>query len=189
MNDVVPRVLTNASKLQFLVNLAASITIPGDFAECGVYQGGTLINLARARPNRTVYGFDTFDGLPQSHWSRGEIHDPGEFCSNLEFVRKVVKPYPNIILKPGLFPDSASAVDVTNRKFALVYLDFDFYLSTIQAIRWFRPRMPYGAVMVFDDFNWPFCPGVRRAILEEGMIVEEPVAHLAVWIKSEEAKL
>lgn len=179
-----PKTLTNTSKLSFLVNLAASLTVPGDFAECGVYEGGTLLNLARARPNRKIYGFDTFTGLPASKWANGEPHKPEEFQTSFAKVRERCMAYPNIELVQGVFPESAAARKFKN-KFAFVYLDFDFYQSTLEAIRWFRKRMPDGGVIVFDDYDWPFCPGVKRAILEEGLVVEEPVTNLAVWIKSE----
>ena len=84
----------------------------------------------------------------------------------------------NVILKRGLFPETTAGLEA--RRFAFVYVDFDYYISTRDAIALFAPRINPGGVMVFDDYEWPQCPGVAEAIEQIGLEVEVPVPYLAV---------
>ena len=54
-------------------------------------------------------------------------------------------------------------VDIT---YSLVHLDADLYISTRDAIIYFYPRLNPGAVCIFDDYKWPKCEGVQKAIEE-----------------------
>jgi hypothetical protein len=165
-------------KQAHIAKLAASLPA-GAFAECGVYRGGILKMLATAHPGRTVYGFDTFAGLPAEMWGTDELHSVGDFDdTSLRFVRAATADSPNIRLVQGVFPDSAVYV---KDRFALVHLDFDFYESTRAALEWFLPRMVAGGVIVFDDYEWEYCPGVKRAIDEVGLAVDVSVKYQAVY--------
>jgi len=164
--------LVAGPKLDVILRLVGELTgVPGAMAECGVYQGGALKALADACPDRTVYGFDTFEGLPAEAWTEGEIHGVGDFRdTSVEAVSAGLADNPNVRLMPGLFPSTAR--DLEGERFALVHLDFDFYASTRDAIAWFLPRLSPGGVLVFDDVDWKHCPGVRRAVDEAGLAIE-----------------
>ena len=164
--------LVAGPKLDVILRTAAELAdVPGAFAECGVYQGGSLAALAEANPQRTVYGFDTFEGLPPEAWAEGEPHGVGDFGdTSLDAVKVAVRHLSNVDLRPGLFPTSAAGLE--SERFALLHLDCDYFESTRAALEWFTPRMSRGAVIVFDDVDWPHCPGVRRAIEEFGLDIE-----------------
>ena len=49
---------------------------------------------------------------------------------------------------------------------SLLHLDFDIYEPTMAALDHFVPRMPKGAVIVFDELNHPAWPGETRAVAE-----------------------
>lgn len=166
-------------KQKHIAKLARSVPA-GAFAECGVYRGGVLKMLANAHRDRMVYGFDTFEGLPDAMWVDGEPHNAGEFDdTSLRYVQAEVADCHNVVLVQGMFPDSAA--DLTSTKFALVHIDFDFYESTKAAIDWFLPRMSPGGVIVFDDYEWEMCPCVKRAIDEADLSVSRPVQYQAVY--------
>lgn len=168
-----------ASLLRVLTDV---ISVPGAAAECGVYKGGTLATIALARPFSTVYGFDTFTGLPADKWDASEPHKPGDFAdTTLDAVRAVVRNLPNVVLVEGIFPKSTEACHAHSHTFAFVHLDFDYYESTRAALAWFLPRMSPGGAIVFDDYGWKHCPGVRRAIEEFGLKVTTPAPFQAVW--------
>jgi O-methyltransferase len=155
-------------KIDALLKVAAQVVaddVPGAVAEVGVYKGGVLRELSRTFPDRTVYGYDTFAGMPAEHWQEGEAVLPGSFDSTLVEVREVVDDCPNVVLRPGLFPATGDDVE-----FAFVHLDVDMYLSTRHALEWLLPRMALGGVIVLDDWDWPECPGVRRAVEDLGLI-------------------
>jgi O-methyltransferase len=105
---------------------------------------------------------DTFTGLPAEQWNSGEVHKPYEFNdTSIESVTAFVNSS-NVYLFNGLFPDSGKFAE--DYKFSFVHLDVDFYESTKACLDWFLPRMNKGGVIVLDDYDWPNCPGVKKAL-------------------------
>lgn len=171
--------LIAGAKMQGLLEeLRAVEGVPGAVVECGVYQGGSLAAMAQAFPARIFYGFDTFEGLPRAMWREGEPHSVGDFGdTSLEAVRAALAHLDNVRLMPGLFPASASLL---LGPVALAHVDFDFEDSTRAAIDWLLPRMSPGGAIVFDDYDWKHCPGVRAAIEAAGLAVTVVTEHQAV---------
>jgi MoxR-like ATPase len=50
---------------------------------------------------------------------------------------------------------------------SLLYLDFDIYKPTKEALKLFLPRMPHGSVLVLDEINNSRWPGETAALMEE----------------------
>lgn len=152
----------------------------GDVVECGVYQGGTLHGMAQAAPHRRFIGFDTFLGLPSEMWGQDEIHKIGDFAdTRFAAVSDLVKGY-DVELIRGLFPESAKNVHTSG--IALAHVDFDFYASTVEAILWLLPRMVKGGVILFDDYDWKNCPGVRKAIEDCHLPVKGTVKYQVKYV-------
>jgi O-methyltransferase len=164
-----------------LAELRAVRDVPGVVVELGVYQGGSLAAMADAWPDRVFYGFDTFKGMPAEGWRDGEPHGIGDFGdTSFSAVRRALKTHPNVVLVKGLFPASVppgcDAVSI-----ALAHVDMDWFTSTRDAIAWLLPRMSPGGSIVFDDYDWKHCPGVRQAIGAAGLEVEVTTPHQAVY--------
>jgi hypothetical protein len=167
------------------------LEIPGAVAECGVFMGQGLMTWAKLssllEPNhhtRRVIGFDTFDGFPSiaeadRKSSRADIINPGALKgSSLENVREAVRVYdmkrpiphcPKVELISG---DMATAIpryvaDNPHLVVALLNLDADLYTPTKIALEHFVPRMPKGAIIVFDELYDAGHPGETRAVIEE----------------------
>lgn len=173
------RCLIKGPKLSRLLNELEDAP-KGDVVELGVYCGGSLIALAETAPDRLCFGFDTFTGLPEEAWSEGEPHGVGDFGdTSFEAVQAATSGLGNVILIQGLFPESTSGW--IGSPIALAHVDFDFYESTKAAINWLLPRMVKGGVIVFDDYDWEHCPGVRKAIEEAGLIVENVGHNQAIY--------
>lgn len=152
--------LPPAAQRVLVEQLQAVDGVAGDFAELGVYRGGSAQLMAEAGPDRTVYLFDTFSGAPY----RDEFHKPGDFTdTSLGCVLGIMRDYPNVRVCAGLFPDSAMSVTA---RFAFVHLDADLYLSTLDGLQWFFPRMEIGGIILIDDYGRDTCPGVERAVGE-----------------------
>ena len=149
-----------------MVALAKKAPEGGYFAEVGVYKGGSLRHLATSFPNKSILGFDTFEGLPKEQWTNIEIHKPGEFSdTSFEAVSEFLKDCcNNVSLVQGIFPDSADPMRDLN--FSFVHIDTDFYLSVKACLDWFWPRLLTGGIIVLDDYLWPACPGVKQALDE-----------------------
>lgn len=148
----------------------------GIIVEVGVYKGGSLKLLTELFPERKVYGFDTFEGLPKEQWNKAEHHSPGDFNdTSLSEVQKFV---PSAILTKGLFPDT----DPGLKNVALMHIDTDFYLSVKACIEWVLPRLVKGGIVVFDDYGWGNCLGVQRAIDEANLPVVLTANFQATYI-------
>ena len=63
-------------------------------------------------------------------------------------------------LKPG---KSYTVEQIENSKFSFVHMDVDLYKSTIDALRYFFPRMINGGIILIHDFH---TDGIKKAIKE-----------------------
>jgi len=160
--------LITKDRLDELVAYAKKAPEGGYFAEVGVYKGGSLKLLAMSFPERKILGFDTFEGLPSAQWSTIEPHKAGDFSdTSKEAVSELLGDFnKNVELIKGLFPGSAESVK--DYKFSFVHVDTDFYLGVKACIEWFWPRLLPGGIIVFDDYEWMACPGVKKALDESG---------------------
>lgn len=153
-------------KLIFIEQISNYIlknNIRGEIVEAGVFKGGCSKLLASKFPDRSVYLFDTFTGMKEDD-EFGE-HRIGDFSNtSLSSVKQYLKNYSNCIFRPGWFPNTASGLE--HVKFAMVHADMDLYQSTKSIIEFFWPRITTGGVIVFDDYEFRKCPGVKKAIEE-----------------------
>lgn len=163
--EIKPRTLVGKPRclwLWRLVKFAAKNR--GDIAEIGVYKGGTARLLARSCPQKTVYLFDTFSGMPDVD-PEIDAHRAGEFAdTSLESVQDFLKDAPNVSFRQGFFPDTAAGLE--DHVFCFVNIDVDIYSSTKSCLEFFYPRMVPGGVISFDDYKWKKCAGVKKAIDE-----------------------
>jgi len=125
--------------------------IPGDLAEVGVWRGDCAEFIHLFAPEKRMYLFDTFKGFPvqqneaDNEFSR-EFLDTSE-----EVVRKRFEKVPNIIIKAGIFPGTAS--DLSENLFSFVSLDCDLYEPILEGWRFFYPRMSAGGYIFLHDHN------------------------------------
>jgi hypothetical protein len=182
------KTLITEDRLKEIVRLAKTTPEEGIVVELGVYKGGSLLYLAeQLSADRSVIGFDTFEGLPKEHWNTEEIHTPGDFndtswlgvCDYLLLENKRT----NILLIEGLFPESAKFIDNEDVPVSFVHVDFDFYEGAKAAIEFFKDKMVRGGVMVFDDYEWPNCPGVKKALDESNLIYQPTEAKYQAYIQ------
>jgi len=138
--------------------------LEGDTAECGVYRGASssLILAANARdaPERVHHMFDSFAGLSTPTAADGDFWSAGDLGADMDLVERELGPgkyrlYSGWI--PGRFDE------VSNRAFCFVHVDVDLYEPTIEALRFFYPRLATGGVLVCDDYGSTRCPGATRA--------------------------
>jgi len=123
----------------------------GLFLEFGVATGNTLAEIASTVPKgKTVFGFDSFDGLPED-WS-GHV-ETGE-----AFKQKELPTVPaNVKLIPGLFNETLPTFTLENREpISFVHIDCDLYSSTATILKNIGSRFQSGTMILFDEyFNYP----------------------------------
>jgi hypothetical protein len=195
VEQVLPRTLTSVPRLQALVDAVRYCVdreIPGAFAECGVWLGGSveamLLTLLDAGVNdREVYLYDTFEGMtePTEHdtsqfdppaldsWRDAEnqdarvydeFFDPTKF--NVEVVRDalVATGYPEERLHFVKGSVEETIPSTAPDSLALLRLDTDWYESTRHELEHLYPLISPRGVLIIDDYgHWEGC---RRAVDE-----------------------
>ncbi|MEX0694405.1 MAG: TylF/MycF/NovP-related O-methyltransferase [Rhodospirillales bacterium] len=157
-------------RLYFLLSNLEALTkdgVPGAFAELGVYKGTTARIMQIVAPDRELFLFDTFDGLPEQHVVVDPVSNEmsGSYAESLEEVRRLIGDADNIHYCAGIFPETAELVP-PETSFALVHLDCDLYAPTKAALEFFYPRMNAGALLVLHDYHSGCWPGVTNAVNE-----------------------
>lgn len=125
----------------------------GYLLEFGVYKGKTLTQLCRYWPDRTVYGFDSFLGLPEDWFIDGESGIKIR-ANKFDLTNAGPIDYPaNSVLVRGWYDQSlvpwlAKHPD----NCAFVHVDCDVYSSTKTVLTLLNPRIVPGTVIAFDEF-------------------------------------
>jgi O-methyltransferase len=163
-----PYTLLSEDRLGLLYQFALQTrSVAGDVAEVGVYKGGTAFLIASAlkETDKQLHLFDTFSGLPETD-PVADLHRHGDFSDTcLADVRQLLKPFPGCRFYPGLFPETVPA-GWEEKSFSFVHIDVDIYQSALDCCTFFFPRLSPGGCIVFDDYGFVSCPGIRRALDE-----------------------
>jgi len=137
---------TGRDVLEFALSRA---TTPGHFLEFGVYRGGSIRFIASRKPDQTIHGFDSFEGLPAAwcDWDAGSLNARGR-------VPKVPR---NVTLHPGWFDQTAAKWAADNPgPVSFLHIDCDVYSSTKDVFDAIGARLMAGSVIVFDEyFGYP----------------------------------
>lgn len=163
-----PYTIVTIDRCHILWTLAAhAMNAPGDFWECGVYQGGTARLLAESikanHSDKQLHLFDTFAGMPPT--GPNDFHANGDFSdTSIDSVRHNVGYASFAYFHQGRIPDTFNSED--NRSISFAHIDVDIYQSILDCCHHIYPRLSPGAVMVFDDYGFPSCPGARKAVDE-----------------------
>ncbi|MBT8376692.1 MAG: class I SAM-dependent methyltransferase [Bacteroidia bacterium] len=126
------------------------VTLKGLHLEFGVFSGETINHVAKKCPNTTIYGFDSFEGLPEA-WRDG--YKPGHFNTK----HKLPKVNKNVVLIKGWFEDTLKPfVKEYKEPVAFLHIDCDLYSSTKTIFTLLKDRIIKNTVIVFDEyFNYP----------------------------------
>jgi hypothetical protein len=123
--------------------------------EFGVATGGT-INYISKFTNNNIYGFDSFNGLPEK-WRDG--FEKGTFNQNgkLPIVNE------NVILVKGLFENTLSDfIKSKNKKVSFIHMDADLYSSTKYILNTLKNYIDNECIIVFDELiNYPGFDGEK----------------------------
>jgi O-methyltransferase len=149
-----------------------SLNRDGDFAECGVYKGGSahLISLliSKSEKYKLFHLFDTFSGMPETSIPSRDYHAPGDFSdTSLDAVKARLADFKSFCnFYPGLIPDTFRQIQNT-QQFSFVHIDVDIFQSVLDCCKWFWPRMSSGGVIVFDDYGfYPYRRAAKAAVDE-----------------------
>lgn len=111
-----------------------------------------------AAPERPIWMFDSFEGLPEST-EKDQNNHPGRFVAKFEEIMWMLGP-----VYPGWVPETFKGFE--NTRIALAHIDLDLYQSTKDALAFIGPRIVSGGVIVVDDYGSEGWNGVSKAVDE-----------------------
>lgn len=136
--------------------------LPGFILECGSYRGGTAMAMAAACPNKVVYAYDTFAGMPEV--TIHDQHKQGDFGgTDFEEIKKATSICPNLVLVRGKFEDT---IPHWRGPIAALFLDCDLYQSYQICLQHLWPQVVPGGVVILEDYGVVDCQGATKAIDE-----------------------
>ena len=142
--------------------------LPGDFAEAGVYRGGTAYLIANNLRQTGIRGrkfhlFDTFVGMPESADSDPSNLSEGDFGdTSLAEVKEFLGNFKFVAYHQGRIPATFSKLK--KNRFSFVHIDVDLYDSTVDCLDFFYRRMVRGGIIIFDNYGYPnFVASERQA--------------------------
>lgn len=153
-------------------------SIAGSLAECGVYKGSLSKVIHTMLPERRLFLFDTFQGFdPRDSDTQG---DKRFADTSVRDVISCVGNDPNVIIRKGFFPETASGLEET---FAFVMIDFDKYEPTLAALKVFYPLMNSGGFIFVHDYSSPESNWACSRALDEFLLdkPEKPILIPDAW--------
>jgi hypothetical protein len=150
------------SKTELLTKAFQCADVSGDRLVCefGVWRGDTINHIAKMT-TKNIYGFDSFEGLPERWWG---VFDQGHFA-----VAKLPKVGKNVSLIKGWFNKTLPVFLEQHRGLiGFLHIDSDLYSSAKTIFELLEPKLRPGAVIVFDEyFNYPgWKQGEYKAFME-----------------------
>lgn len=166
-----------------------ALPVKGSVVECGVFKGFGVMSWAKLSAmlepenlTRRIYAFDTFAGFPSVHdkdkTAVADVTTGGLFADSHDELQALITEYDrdrflghvdkvhlikgDVVKTIPAFLESHPHLVVS-----LLFLDMDLYEPTKAALERFVPRMPKGAVLVFDELDNPMWPGETVALLEQ----------------------
>lgn len=183
--------------------------IEGCFVECGVASGAQIIAMRAGAPNKLIYAFDSFQGIPLP--SNRDDQMPG--------LKRLTKYEIEHLPNPGeqlLESTGATCVDVDSFKthlidsgaglenleihegwfeetlpkkimppISILRLDGDLYNSTFVCLKYLFPKVIQGGVIIIDDWE---LTGSREAVLDYLSSIKKPftiqkISNIAYFYK------
>jgi O-methyltransferase len=177
-----PYTLVSADRCYILINLAHYASyLTGDFAECGIWKGGTALLLARVLKNadgKRLYLFDSFEGLPKPSLERDPWFREGQYrAESVEAVRDLLSDFRSMIdIRCGWIPDTFQGLE--NNRYAFVHVDVDIYQSNLDCCEYFYQRIVPGGVMLFDEYAFAAARGEKDAV--DQFFADKPEAPMTL---------
>jgi len=138
--------------------------IEGYYFEFGSHEGRTM-RLAWEHFQHlfdwSFIAFDSFEGLPeienidkQQIWQKGRLKTAKDEFENI--VHSAGMPKERLRTIKGFYDQSLTTQlqnELLPNKAAVVYVDCDLYKSTVPVLKFIKPFLQVGTVIVFDDWN------------------------------------
>lgn len=144
----------------------------GVIIEVGVWRGGTGAIIAKQAKLKgirdRVYLCDTFRGVVKAG-ANDPLYKGGEHAdTSKQMVEALFRKLrlDNIQILEGVFPDETGRL-ISDKKFRFCHIDVDVYQSSKDILEWLWPRLSMGGMVVFDDYGFRNCAGIKQLVDEQ----------------------
>jgi O-methyltransferase len=185
-----PYSMTSVERLYAVIQATRYIVqakIPGDFVECGVWKGGSVLAMVHTlldlqETSRDIHLFDTFEGMPKpldvdisilGQPASVEFEKTRRETDSSDWCYAPIDEVKQTVFASGYSRDKFHFVqgkveDTVPQKsppsIALLRLDTDWYESTMHELIYLYPCLVPGGVIIIDDYgHWQ---GARKAVDE-----------------------
>lgn len=141
-----------------------TLSLDGDTAECGVYEGASSYLICRRTSGleKAHHVFDSFEGLSPPSLEDGDYWRKGDLSCGEETIRDNLKMFTDVHYYKGWIPTRFQ--EVSDVMFCFVHLDIDLYQPTWDSLNFFYERMVPGGIILCDDYGFSTCPGAKKAM-------------------------
>ena len=137
----------------------SALAIPGDFVECGVFEGlysAVLLEyLSFETVAKAMYLFDTFSGLSDEYSTPLERHVVGgAYKGRANWFERVLarfERYANVTVTRGIVPEVFD--EVAPSSIALLHLDMNAAAAEVGALEVLFDRVNDGGLILLDDYG------------------------------------
>lgn len=155
----------------------------GVYVECGVAAGAQIIAMHHGAPNKTIYAFDSFQGIPLpsnrdnqypgikliNKQEQASLPNPGEqllettgatSVSEDDFKMHLVNGSVDldmIKIVPGWFEHTVRLFGSQQVNISILRLDGDLYNSTFVCLQHLFSKVNSGGLVIIDDWQLPGC--------------------------------
>lgn len=149
---------TTHSYWEYLAYCCSQVTLNGLWMEFGVGKGSTIDFIASHSFGRPVYGFDSFEGLPEE-WKMSDslTYAQGKYSLNGSLPHVKSK---NVVFERGMFENTLPEfLKTTDLSCALVHMDCDLYSSTLFVLQTLHAhnKLVPGTLILFDElYNYQY---------------------------------
>ncbi len=154
------------------MNYARIAELPAVYFEFGCHSGRTFSAAVRAARYLKMeaaqfYAFDSFQGLPETKKAEDGYFESGTFSTGVdEFVRLVRRLSGLALDRKNIvegFYDKSLTSELQTRmpKAGVIHVDVDLYSSTVEVLKFIKPLLVVGTVLIFDDW-YCFPPGADK---------------------------
>ena len=137
----------------------AALALPGDFVECGVFEGfysAVLLQyLDFATIDKRLFLYDTFTGLSEDYSTDQErstvgygLKEPNKWYDE---VRERFAPYPNVEVIRGVVPDILR--EASPEAVAFLHLDMNAGAAEVGALRVLFEHVCDGGIILMNDYG------------------------------------
>lgn len=154
--DMIEQDYVREQTLAFLAEEIHRKNVQGNVAEIGVSAGAFARKINALFPDRKLYLFDTYEGLPHKDKERALAIGWGERQYALDEQgtppEQVLERMPHgemCVIKKGCFPASFDIQD----SFAFVSLDIDFYDTVSSGLELIYPLLSKGGYLMVHDYH------------------------------------